>query len=92
VRGGNRLRLYVDETREQYPDGPFTLHWLRYSAPQRYSYDDPICALRSAMSIEGDGDGSTEKITDRHGTVIYDLKGYPPKRMADGYPDVPEDL
>lgn len=87
-----RARLESEQAREDYPNGPFTLHVWRHGAKDEQEYDLPLVALRSADYIENEGSGSTEQITDRHGTMIYDLRGYPYRRVADGYPEIPDDL
>jgi hypothetical protein len=87
-----RARLITEQARRDWPAGPFTLHYWRYHSQYDQEFDTPLEALASARSIEDSGDGSTEKITDRHGTVIYDLTGYPPVRVVDSYPEVPDDL
>jgi hypothetical protein len=87
-----REKLLSEQARLEYPDGPFTLHVWRHFAKYEDEYDRPLEALYAAEAIEGDGSGSTEKIVDRHGNVIYDLDGYPPERIAEGYPEVPDDL
>jgi hypothetical protein len=87
-----RSRLLSEQAREEWPDGPFTLHWWRYHGQMSDTYDEPLAAVRMARHIEDTGEGSTERITDRHGVTIYDLSSYPPKRVADGYPEVPDDL
>lgn len=87
-----RDRLLSEQIRREYPDGPFRLVVWRHHVRYEDEYDEPISALRAADSIEDDGSGSTEAILDRHGAVIYDLDSYPWKRVADGYPEVPDDL
>src|SRR5215213_3841170 len=75
-----RARLITEQARRAWPDGPFTLHYWRYGSPTESEYDTPLEAVYAARATEDYGDGSTEKITDRHGTTIYDLTGYPPVR------------
>lgn len=87
-----RSELHQQQARGQWPDGPFTLHYWRYHAELTSEHDEPLAALRHGDYIEGEGSGSTVKVTDRHGTVIYDMSGYPYKRVAEGYPEIPDDL
>jgi hypothetical protein len=87
-----REKLLSEQARLEYPDGPFVLHVWRHHHKYEEKYDRPLEALRAAGWIEDDGSGSTEKITDRHGSTIYDLDGYPYKRVAEGYPEIPDDL
>lgn len=87
-----RADLVSANHREDWPDGPFTLHYWRHRAPDTNEYDTPLEALYAAKAMEDDGSASTEKVTDRHGNVIYEPVGYSPERVADGYPEVPDDF
>lgn len=87
-----RARLITEQARRDWPDGPFTLHYWHYGTADHDEYDTPLEALRAARGIEDYGTGSTVKITDRHGNEIYDLSRYPLERVADGYPEVPDDI
>jgi hypothetical protein len=87
-----REKLLSEQARLEYPDGPFVLHVWRHHCKHEEEYDRPLEALGIADSIEDAGSGSTERIVDRHGNTIYDLTSYPYKRVADGYPEIPDDL
>lgn len=89
--GAERRAIESTNAREDWPDGPFTLHYWQHFSEETDEYNTPIEALAAAKAIEDYGTGSTVQITDRHGNEIYDLGGYPPTLIAAGYPEAPAD-
>lgn len=90
----NRERgaLRTANAREEWPDGPFTLHYHRYGSRETEEHDTPLGAIRAAVAIEEYGSGSTESITDRHGALIYDLAPFPWERLRADYPALPAEF
>jgi hypothetical protein len=86
-----RAELVTANEREDWPDGPFSLHYWRHGGKYTDEHDTPLEAVHAARFMEEDGSASTEKITDRHGNVIYEPVGFSAERVADGYPDAPDD-
>lgn len=81
-----RQALVSANDREDWPDGPFTLHYYRYGGQYTDEHDTPKSALDAARYISDSGDGAPDKITDRAGRTIYDLSGYPYEPTVEGYP------
>lgn len=86
---GERSALLSANAREDWPTGPFTLHFDRHHAEETEAFDTPFEALRRANGISDYGEGFPTAITDRAGSAIYEL-GLTWKRVADGYPEIPE--
>jgi hypothetical protein len=83
---GERQALVSANDREDWPDGPFTLHYFRYGGRYTDEHDTPQEALGAARYISDSGEGAPDKITDRNGRTIYELGGYPNEPAVDGYP------
>lgn len=85
-----RARLRTEQAREDWPAGPFGLHYFQHGGRVLQEFDSPLGALGFAEYLTDTGDGYPDSIVDSHGTRIYAVENLVWKRLVDGYPEPPE--
>lgn len=65
--------LVAANEREDWPDGPYTLHFYRRRTQGAEEYDTPAKAESAAESMAEYGSGAPDKITDRHGRTVHEF-------------------